>query len=70
MREFIQIHVKCFENWEKQPVHFVGSIGFHFKSCLEKAAQWENIELGRIVRQPIDGLVDYHIEHQLKEILA
>jgi glucosamine kinase len=70
MRNFIRIHVKCFDNWENWPVHFVGSIGYYFRHCLEIAAEKENIEIGRVVRQPIDGLVEYHVEHQLKEILA
>lgn len=69
MREFIAVHVKCFAHWESVPVHFIGSIAFHFGECLEIAAEKEGIQLGNVIKQPIDGLVEYHLQHQLKEIV-
>jgi N-acetylglucosamine kinase-like BadF-type ATPase len=65
MVHFIEIHVKCYANWNQVPVHFVGSIGHYFHDCLEKAAAQTGIRLGRIVRKPIDGLVDYHVRFKL-----
>lgn len=62
MIHFINIHVKCFSNWQKVPVHFVGSIGHYFEDCLNKAANETGIRLGHIVRKPIDGLVNYHLK--------
>ena len=65
MIHFINIHVKCFANWKEVPVHFVGSIGHYFESCLQEAAAETGIRLGRIVRKPIDGLVQYHVRFKL-----
>jgi len=65
MIHFIEIHVKCFANWNQVPVHFVGSIGHYFHDCLEKAAAHTGIRLGRTIRKPIDGLVDYHVKFKL-----
>ncbi len=69
MIHFIDIHVKCFSNYREVPVHFVGSIGEIFKSCLEEAAAQTGIRLGRIIRKPIDGLVDYHVRYKLPTLV-
>ncbi len=62
MKEFIDIHVKCYSNWKEVPVHFVGSVAYHFEACLRTAAGESGIQLGRIIKKPIDGLVEYHIK--------
>lgn len=69
MRHFISIHVKCFANWDKVPVHFVGSIGYFFENCLRDAARAEGIRLGRIIRKPIEGLVDYHVKYKIPQLI-
>jgi glucosamine kinase len=63
MREFIDIHVKCFEEWPTVPVHFVGSISHYFKHALEQACQEEGVTLGNVIKKPIDGLVNYHVNY-------
>lgn len=70
MIHFINIHVKCFKNWKEVPVHFVGSIGEIFKSCLDKAAAETGIKLGRVIRKPIDGLVEYHVKYKLPALVS
>lgn len=70
MRHFIEIHVKCFENWKDVPVHFIGSIGHYFKHCLESAARDMGIQLGTTIQKPIDGLVGYHAKYKKSEIQA
>ncbi len=42
------------------PVHFVGSIAWHFSAELAKSAEAEGFVLGRIEKSPLDGLIDYH----------
>jgi glucosamine kinase len=69
MVHFINIHVKCFANWKEVPVHFVGSIGHFFKPCLDIAVAETGIQLGRIVRKPIDELVNYHIKYKLPTLV-
>jgi hypothetical protein len=70
MIHFIDIHVKCFSNYRDVPVHFVGSIGEIFKPCLEEAAEQTGIRLGRIIRKPIDGLVEYHVRYKLPALVS
>lgn len=66
MIHFIDIHVKCFANWNEVPVHFVGSIGHYFRDCLDRAAEKTGIRVGRVIRKPIDGLVEYHVRFKLQ----
>ncbi len=58
---FIQHQVLQFDNAKELPIHFVGSIAHFLKSDLEKAMERFGLTLGRVVKRPIDGLVDYHI---------
>lgn len=43
-------------------VSAVGSVGWHFRDCLEEAAGVCGYRLGKVVKTPIEGLVAYHKE--------
>jgi glucosamine kinase len=60
---FIDVHVKCFPNYKNVPVHFVGSVAYHFQDVLRHVCAREEIELGRLVKRPVDGLAEYHVQH-------
>jgi len=60
---FLDVHVKCFDDWAERPIHFVGSIGHYFEAELREALERKGMHFGRIVRKPIDGLAAYHVEH-------
>ena len=42
------------------PIHFVGSIANAFSSELKEAAESLGMELGTIMRSPMEGLIKYH----------
>ncbi len=42
------------------PIHFAGSIAFHFNSLLREVAIEKGLSIGRIVQSPIAGLLLYH----------
>jgi N-acetylglucosamine kinase-like BadF-type ATPase len=63
LKEFIRVHVCCFKDHKEVPVHFIGSVGYFFREQLERAAQDLGVTLGTVTRKPIDGLVDYHMNH-------
>ncbi|HET7119268.1 MAG TPA: N-acetylglucosamine kinase [Hanamia sp.] len=44
----------------------VGSIGFKFKDILSEVALEFDMPMGKIIKAPIDGLVDYHLAQMLK----
>jgi len=59
-KHFIQIHVCCYSNYKNVKVHFVGSIAHLFYSELKKACTIMDVQLGKVIQKPIDGLVSYH----------
>ena len=62
LKDFISVHVACYADHKEVPVHFIGSIGYFFEEQLRRAAEDMEVSLGTIIRKPIDGLVNYHIE--------
>lgn len=46
----------------REPVHIVGSVGYHFKSTIRKKLNYFNIIAGSIIPAPLDGLIAYHHE--------
>lgn len=45
------------------PIDFVGSIGYHFQQILKDTVNQKGLQLGKIIKNPIDQLVFYHISH-------
>ena len=62
MKEFFNNRVLTFPESENLPVHFVGSIAYFAQDAIKDVARLNMIELGNIVRRPIDGLIEYHKE--------
>ncbi len=57
---FIDNQIFQFTNAKEIPIHFVGSIAFYLKDELKKILEKNNLKLGKVIKQPIDGLVSYH----------
>ncbi len=66
IQEFINTRVLCFKQAQKVPIHFIGSIAFFSEDIIRAVAQPYNLEIGNIIRRPIDGL----IEHYRKNVLT
>ncbi|HIF14064.1 MAG TPA: hypothetical protein EYQ86_01470 [Bacteroidetes bacterium] len=64
MKHFMQVHVCCYKQYREVPCHFIGSVSFHFKEQLLKAAKELNINVGNIIKKPIDGLTKYHLKQE------
>lgn len=62
--EFIDRHVMKYKGHEKLPIHFVGSIAFYFSFILEALLSERNLNLGIIIKKPIDNLVQYHLNQE------
>jgi hypothetical protein len=56
---FFQHLYKYRESWTL-PIHFVGSIAFGFKDVLIELCSSYEIELGKVLKTPMDGLIQYH----------
>ena len=63
LNDFFFTHLnKLNESW-LHPIHFVGSVAYGFKDVLKQLADGYEIELGKIVKSPMDGLIEYHSKH-------
>jgi len=60
MKDFFKNRILTFEEATKVPVHFVGSIAYFAQDIIYDVARYHMIEIGNIVRRPIDGLIEYH----------
>lgn len=56
---FFQHICKFRESWT-QPVSFVGGISFYFKDVLEELCRSYEFTLGKILKNPMEGLSVYH----------
>jgi N-acetylglucosamine kinase-like BadF-type ATPase len=64
MKSFIKNYVMQYDNCHDVPVHFVGSIAYYLREELQIAFDKYNLQLGNVLRRPIDGLIAYHVKNQ------
>jgi glucosamine kinase len=62
LTDFFFTHLYKYREIWTQPVHFTGSIAWHFKDVLSTICHSLELQLGTIVQAPIKGLVSYHNE--------
>lgn len=58
--QFFEKHICKYENYQQYPLNMVGSIGFVFKNEIEQLATHFGVNMGIVIKQPIDGLVKFH----------
>ncbi len=59
-KSFLKRNVMQYENFRNSKVHFIGSVAFYYKTILAEAAQEMNIQLGTIIKSPMEGLIKHH----------
>jgi len=61
--DFFFNHIyKYRESWTL-PIHFIGSVAFGFKDVLKEMCNSYELQLGRVLKNPMDGLVKFHREN-------
>jgi N-acetylglucosamine kinase-like BadF-type ATPase len=63
-KQFYKYLVCCYKGFEDVPVHFAGSIAYHFQDYLETVGREFGIHFGCVIKAPIDGLVEYHLNEE------
>ena len=58
---FIKHQILQFEDAKEIPVHFVGSIAYFLQVEIQQKIEEYGLKMGKVIKRPIDGLVDYHI---------
>lgn len=60
LNDFFFNHLcKYRETWSL-PVHFAGSVAFGFQDVLQQLCSSYEFEMGNVMKNPMEGLVDYH----------
>lgn len=49
------------ESWTR-PIHFIGSVAYGFRDVLKDMCSNYELQLGRILKHPMDGLIRYHLD--------
>jgi glucosamine kinase len=60
LNEFFYTHLyKYRESW-LYPIHFTGGVAFAFKDVIKTLCTSYELQLGRILKNPMQGLIEYH----------
>ncbi len=57
---FFDRYVCKYPNAEDYPVHFTGSVAHYYQDILREVAQMKGLQIGNILKNPIEGLISYH----------
>ena len=66
MLKFIEYRILCFKESQNVPIHFIGSIAHFSEEIIKECMKPYHLELGTIIRRPIDGLIEYYKTHKLQ----
>ena len=61
--DFFKNLVSHYPNYKDYEFNCIGSVAYNFRNVLEEVASEYGMKVGKIMRSPIDDLVQYHIEH-------
>lgn len=59
-KAFLKRNVMQYDNYKDNKVHFIGSVAFYYKEILAETAEEMGIQLGTIIKSPMEGLIKYH----------
>ncbi|MBD1434766.1 N-acetylglucosamine kinase [Sphingobacterium sp. DN00404] len=63
---FFKNLVSKYPDYQKYTFNCIGSVAYNFRNVLEETAKRYEMEVGKIIRSPIDDLVVYHIDRSAK----
>ena len=58
--DFFFHHVYKYKQSWTMPINFVGSVAFGFKDVLKEMCNSYELQLGKVLKNPMDGLIKYH----------
>ena len=64
LREFFELHICCFEDYKNHPINFIGSVAHFLSDEIKEIAEEFDCTIGKIIRNPIENLVQYHLKNQ------
>lgn len=58
--DFFTTHIIKYKESRHLPIHFTGSIAFGFKDVLERLCVKYQLDIGTVLKNPMEGLIKYH----------
>lgn len=62
LNDFYFVHLCKYREVWTSPVHFAGSVAYGFKDVLKALCHQYEFEFGRVLKNPMEGLIEYHLE--------
>lgn len=62
MKEFYETNIISYPEHKTSPVHFIGSIAYHFSDILHSVADEFGFRIGKIIVRPVEELMRYYLE--------
>lgn len=59
-KSFFIRNISNYPDYQKYPVNFVGSIAYYYREQLVEASEATGCHVGKIVKAPLDGLIEFH----------
>jgi len=63
--EFIERNIKLYANFTEQKISFIGSVAFYFQEQLKFVLNNNKLKLGKILKEPLEGLTQFHTKNRL-----
>lgn len=60
LNDFFFTHLNKYRESWLYPISFAGSVAFGFKDVIKDLCNTYELELGKVLKQPMDGLISYH----------
>ncbi len=65
LEEFIKRNIFQYTYYSNCPISFVGSVAFYFKNQLETVFKKHNLLLNKVIKHPLNGLVEYYTQREI-----
>jgi N-acetylglucosamine kinase-like BadF-type ATPase len=58
--EFVKRNICGYSDYRNQKICFVGSIAYFFEKQLENVLKKNDLEIGLVIKEPLEGLIQFH----------
>jgi glucosamine kinase len=65
-RDFFDAHIIHYKDFQDYPLGVVGSIGYYFRDQLEIVSKEYGFSLKKVIKSPMEELVNYHLQKEEK----
>jgi hypothetical protein len=62
--KYFERYIIHYTDYQSYPLRILGSVGFYFEEQIRNRADKYGVHIDKIMKAPIDGLVEYHQKHQ------